>query len=373
MSRRGAKIKIIKQKSKNDGTSKKDVTEMFNQMMGLSDADTEVLLPKINKIYKNIAEYNRVFNVLLYFKVFTDQFTDHKEWFDDISMFLHKLTSTSGIDMSKRYDDDQILTAEENPLHYYKMDSAALNVFYKDLKDNEYIKKMIITSNNLEHYKKYLADNDDLGSFIYREPGIKLQPFAFTTFDLKIIWGADSMTDKSKQFIMSILRHVHRIGIEMYDVITSPDIDIKKFSKILIDSITKMKKQIPRCDKAFKLIENSVSMLEKNFKTYFRGSVEAGNPNIIIESFIIDISTTQKSSPAVAREFRMIVSHLKMMNAQNNDPKIKKLFSMMNDNFASLDKELGVKPSPSEEADDDISGEFEEIKIHDSEDDYEKV
>lgn len=351
MSRRGAKIKIMKQKDKNGEDDKKDLLKMFNQITGVCDADRLIIIPKIDKIYKSVVEYNKLYSVLLNFPTFTDQFKDYSFWFDDIKEFLQKLIKSLDVDITKKYGDP----LETTDMPWHTMDDAKLNVFYKDLKDNDFLKKMIITGNNLAPYKRYLVGSvsnvlDD--AFIYREPGLTLTPLSFSTLDLKVIWGTADINNKAKQFILSILKHTYKIGIEVYDIITSPDVDIKKFSKILVDSIGKMKKQIPRCDKAFKIIENSVSMLESNFKSYFRGSVEAGNPSIIIESFIVDISTSQKASPTVAREFREIVAFLKQNSAQNNDPKVKRLFSMLNNQFASLDAEMGVKTTSAPVKDD---------------------
>jgi hypothetical protein len=210
---------------------------------------------------------------------------------------------------------------------------------------------MVITGSNLSVHKAHISEADKLDDiFINREPGLTLQPLAFSTMDLKIIWQFSGSSEMAKKFILSILRHTYLIGIDTYDIVTSPDVDIKKFSKILVDSIAKMKKMIPRCDRAFGIIEKSVKLLEDNFKTYFRGSVEAGNPSIIVESFIVDISTSQKSSPMVTAEFRKIVSFLKEKSSQNNDPKIKKLFSMLNNQFNTVDTELGVKSEDSEPA-----------------------
>lgn len=329
-------VKIIKKKiNATSDDDMKDLQAMFSQITGTSEADKEVLIPKINKIYMNIIEYNKVFKILLNFKRFTEQFEEYKFWFEDIAKFLDELIKTNEVDITKKYDDF-------NEHNYHTLDQKEINTFYKVLKDNVSIKSIIITGSRLAAFKKHIVDADNLDDvFINREPGITLQPLAFSTLDLKTIWNTD-INEQAKKFILSILRRAYIIGIDMHDIYTSPDVDIKKFSKILVDSISQMKKQIPRCDKAFAIIEKSVSMLEENFKSYFRGSVEAGNPSIIIESFIVDISTSQKASPMVTAEFKRIVSFLQKQSSQTNDPKIKKLFGMLNSQFSVIDTELEV-------------------------------
>lgn len=336
MGRRSAKV-IKKSISSTSDEDLKDLNKMFSQITGSSDADRDVLLPKTCKIYQKIKEYYKIYDLLLKFEPFTKCFEEYTFWFEDIELFLKSLISTTNTDLTKSY-------TEQNEQEYHSYDDAKLNTFYKNLKENPHLRKIIVTGSNLSLYKKHISDATNLDdSFIKREPGLELQPLAFTTLDLKVIWISENITDKAKKFVLSILRHTYNIGIELYDIITSPDVDIKKFSKILVDSIAKMKKQIPRCDKAFAIIENSVTMLEDNFKTYFRGSVEACNPSIIIESFIVDISTAQKANASVAAEFRRIVMFLKEKSSANTDPKIKKLFGMLNTQFSAMDSELGIK------------------------------
>ena len=338
------RAKVIKKSvSSVNENDMKDLNKMFSQITGMSNADRIVILPKIGKIFKTIIEFNKLYSILLNFKPFTQHFDEYKFWFDDISEYLEKLISTTGVDIKAKYSDtnddpDQVQHT------FHSMDDDALNKFYKDLKENPNIKQMVITGSNLAPYKKYISDVNNLDdAFIKREPGLTLRPFAFSSMDLKTIWSSENLDDKAKKFILSIVRHTYNIGISIYETITSPDVDIKKFSKILVDSIAKMKKQIPRCDKAFAIIENSVSMLESNFKNYFRGSVEAGNPSIIVESFIVDISTTQKANAETTNQFKRIVTFLKEKGAQTTDPKIKKLFGMLNSQFSAMDTELGIK------------------------------
>jgi hypothetical protein len=328
--------KKVSQSSKDETEA---ISKLFGQMTGMQDAEPEVIISKLVKIYNIILKYNKLYNILLKFDEFKELFSEYATWFDEISNFLKELLSSTDVDITEEYT-----TESAGMLKYKNMDSKELNVFYKKFKDNRNIKKIIITGSNLSIYKKYIVDKNKLSdAFIKREPGISLTPLAFTLFDLKLIWNSGKMSDQAKQFVLSIISHTYNLGIEIYEIITSPDVDIKKFSKILINSITKMKKQIPRCDAAFAVIEKSVSLLEDNFKSYYRNSIEAENPSIIVESFIVDISTSQKASPAVTAQFKKIVMFLKQNSQQNNDPKVKKLFSMLNMQFSAIDKELGIK------------------------------
>ena len=323
---RGAKVKTIKKSNVSDDELK-DLHKMFEQITGTSNAERNVLIPKINKIYKIIVEYNKLFNILLEFKPLTEQFENHSVWFEDIANFLKDLVASTEVNLDIRYEED---TSSK----YHSMNDEELNAFYKSLKDKAELKKIIITGGNLATHKSHLMGDKPDDNFIKREPGVSMQPFAFSSFDIKLIWSHEDTNDKLKMFILSFLKKTYTKGIELYDVITSPDVDIKKFSGLLINSISKMKKQIPRCDKAFSIIEKSVHLLEDNFKSYFRTSVEAGNPNIIIESFMVDLTTSHKSNAVISGEFGRIINFLKEKGMQNADPRVKKLFGMLNGQFA---------------------------------------
>ena len=76
---------------------------------------------------------------------------------------------------------------------------------------------------------------------------------------------------------------------DIYQIITSPDIDISEFSDIIVDSIKQARKMIPRANKAFKKIEESVELLKDNFQNYYKDFITTKNPTIIIENFILDV------------------------------------------------------------------------------------
>lgn len=334
------KIKKVMPKGTQDDTNM--LNSMFEQMTGSSNAEPDVILPKIISINTQIIKFNKLFSLLLNLTEFRSSFMEYDNWFVEIQEFLVKLLESTKVDITKKYTDED-----------YKMyDEKQLNAIYKSLKENKFTKVLVITSSNLSKYKKYIEDPQNLDdSFINREPGLSLQPLTFSNLDLKIMWHSDNITQQSKKYMLSILSHTYKIGVSVYDTITSPDIDIKKFSSVLIKSISQMKKQIPRCDKAFDIIENSVKMLEGNFKDYYKNSVESENPSVIIESFIIDVSVSQKASPLVTAQFRRIVSHLQQKSKNIQDPKVKKLFGMLNGQFSMMDQELGVDTSKDVESD----------------------
>ncbi len=322
MPKGGVKVKAIN--NKNGKKDAEELQKMFDQMTGAQTADRDVIIPKITNLKTNINKYCKLLSLILETDL-PKVFAAYPDWFQGIATFLEKLREC--------YESFPEVAALD------EMDTIVMNDEYKELKNNEAIKKVIITCGRLKTYHSYFEDQKNIdGSFINRIVGDSFEPFAFSSLDLKVIWVAKNQ--QLNEFILNVIGHIYRIGIEVYEITTSPDVDIKQFSTVLIDSIGKMKKQIPRCDKAFLIIENSVNLLESNFKTYYRQSVQAGDPSMIVQNFLVDVSMTQNASPSIMAQFKKIFYELNKRSSQSNDPNVKKLLKMLNSQFSMMEKEV---------------------------------
>ena len=313
------------------------LNDMFSQMTGADHSDPDVIIPKMIRLNELLLKYAKVYNLLITFKDFVDNFSEHKQEFLDIASFIEKIGN---------------ITTESNKFTEVILktwDIAQINGLYKKMKSMKEVQDIIITSSNLGKHNKYLTDKDKLGDeFIKREPGLNFKPLVFTNLDLKLLWVSDKLTTTAKNFILNILSHTYTIGHEIYKIVTSPDIDIKKFGALLLSNIDNMKKQIPRCDKAFDVIAKSINLLEDKFETYYKTSIETENPSIIIESFIVDVSMTQKTNATVTTQFRKIIMFMKKQSANNKDPRVSKLFKILNNQFNMMERETGVDPDEPE-------------------------
>jgi hypothetical protein len=315
------------------------LNDMFSQMTGSENADPDIIIPKLCNLNNLLIKYSKVYKLLLTFKDFTDNFPECESNFTEISNFIVNLEHI--VTDSSKFTEEILKTRA----------SDDINALYKKFKTVKEVQDIIITSSNLGKYKRYLTDINNLGDeFIKREPGLSFKPIAFTGLDLKVLWASDKLSNMAKKYILSIISHTYNTGHKIYQLVTSPDIDIKKFSEVLIKNIEKMKKQIPRCNKAFDIIANSVHLLEDNFGGYYKTSVEAENPSIIIESFIIDVSMSQKANATVTTQFRKIIMFMKRQSANSKDPRVSKLFKILNSQFNMMERETGVNPDSDDES-----------------------
>jgi hypothetical protein len=316
-------VKIKKSIPKNMKADMADLHKMFDQMMGTTSADVEIISPKYVKVKSSITDFCKVYDILINFKVFAEVFPECSGAVEEIKKFV---------------ENARKIDAEFKPQD--GLNTEDLNKLWKTLKDNSIVKTIIATTGRLHKFKQFIVNHKELDDgFIKREPGLDMCLLVFSSLDLKLIWASDAATMPIKTFILNILSKTYNIGYEIYDLVTSPDIDIKKFSEVLVSAIESLKRQIPRCDSAFNVIADSVKLLENNFKNYYRASIQAENPMLIMENFVIDVSMKQKGGLQVMQQFKKIISHLKQSSAKNKDPRVKTLFDMLNKQFSMIDKQ----------------------------------
>jgi hypothetical protein len=135
-------------------------------------------------------------------------------------------------------------------------------------------------------------------------------------------------SERVKKTFLHILHSIYKTAHAIWEIKLSPDADIQRVSELLIQSLTSMKSQIVGCDDAFKSLENAVDLLKSNFNSYYQNSRVANNPNIILESFILDVSKEyddddvseqtpqkQKTNAKIRKQFAKIVQ--KMISQAN--------------------------------------------------------
>ena len=233
---------------------------------------------------------------------------------------------------------------------------------------------------NLIIYKKYIENNDNLSdNFIKSSKTHELVIFPFCNFDIKFIYTIVKIDDSIKKYLLIFMNMLFNTSYDIYQIITSPDIDISNFSDIIVDSIKQAKKMIPRANKAFRKIEESVELLKDNFQNYYKDFITTKNPTIIIENFILDVSKENSGEVDIelARQFKKIVMfYQKKSQGKIKDPRVNQLFEMLNKNFDMLnikekdineldgDDEKNVDSNSDENIDSDSDENIEEIEIN---------
>ena len=315
----------------------KNIVNMFNQMLGTEDADPSIVIPKYVTVKNKVQSLSKILSAAVE-DVLHRSFPEEKDGCDDIMRYVESLNKIKYIDVPP----------VEKITHEI---SKEICMSYIALKSNNDIKIIIMTCKNLIGYAGKLSVDESFDdSFIARIPGLEFIPFTFSRLNIKQIWVSPQVTDRIKKYIFTVLKIVLDISKTIYKTLTSPDVDVKEFSKAIINSIAQGKKQIPRCEKAFAKIEQSVGLLEGNFDGYYKDFIQSQNPSTIIESFVIDVSQSGGADAQTTQQFRKIISYYqKATQGKIKDPKIRKVFDMLNDNFNAME-ERANKESNKEES-----------------------
>jgi len=386
-----SKVKVtVAQKTMKD----KQLIELFNQMVGTSAPDPNVVTPK----YDRLLELSReTVGILQSFigtapPVLRDEFPKGVE---EIERFVAKSTTDlDGLTLVEQSEHalagEELNSVNANPELMNKLmenlgtkyNTEELGETYKNLKDSEFIKSVIMTYRQLKEAlaaeaerrkvkmetldtEHDLADKNKLrGGFIKRSLGDVLHLFSFSSLNFKELCmaGFVGSPNKPKSMYNNILFMLYLIYSkcdQIYRLVSSPDIDVDKFSEALVGNIATIKKQIPRCNEAFDKIEDSVHLLRDKFGGYYKDFITSQNPGIIVENFVLDVAKDSKANSKVTRQFKQIIGfYKKKMAGQIKDPKIKRIFDLVGANLNILEKKTG---KDGEDVDDDDEEDTEDV------------
>lgn len=339
-----------------------EIIEMFNQMMGNGDPDMTVALPKYNNIVDNLTNIAGLLNTFIdrLNKSIEGEFPKVKSEIEGYIKQIRLDIDTFSIDQNQLYNPEDLKNPEKLKNFMsnknFIMSVKTFSEKYKGIKECKStlycvklcrdIQRLVEEEREKSKSKMHnLADKDQLKDlFIINAEGENLNIFGETsTLNFKQIFLNDDFDPVMKKFILFALHLLYKRTKNLAEIITSPDIDIASFSEKLVGYISTLKSHIPRCDAAFKAIEQSVSLLKGNFNGYYKDFVISGNPSTIIESFVMDVSQEHSGDIAMVRQFGEIIKFCKqrMQSKSINDPKLNSLMNIIGDKMSmvSEDKE----------------------------------
>jgi len=340
----------IKSKVVKATLANKDVLDMFQGVLGTSEGSTTLSIthPKYLRMHEHIDRFVRLLtalhgsNLMLLFagakehlggyvealkKQFAESFCapDFGPW----------ITPEAGAGVEALMMDAK---------KYTKIPPetvAQFNEVFGAVKKCNIVNTVIVTCKNLIAHKKSLENQNALKDrFLTKGAGMTFAPLPdLPQVNFKQIYIDDRLSPGDKEFIMAILHKMYTIGHDVYEAVSAPDVDVNEFVEVIMSSIDEVKKHIPRCDQAFQKIIESVGLLKGNFDGYYKDYTASGNPTIIMENFVLDVSKNTKASPAVTSQFRRIIAHYrKIASQQASNPKLQSLFAQVDANFLELEK-----------------------------------
>ncbi len=336
------KSKVVKSTLQN-----KDVLDMFSSVLNGNiegKSSIHILYPKYLKLYSSISRYLRVLTTFQEVE-FLEKFQELKNMLINyVQILTNQFQSTYCAPSFVEYVGEHP-ELNGSPEMYEKIPDnlvAKFNEVFMNQKKCSIINTILLTCKNLVVHKKYLESMENLSDkFLLQSEGILWCPFPNLNFNFKQIYIDEKINENNKLFILTVLHKLYTIGKEVYENVTSPDVDLTEFVEVIMSSVGEVRKHIPRCDQAFDKIIESVDLLRDNFTGYYKDFVSSNNPTIIMENFVMDVSKSTKSSPSVTIQFRKIIAHYRKIAQQQgatNHPKLQTLFNQVDINFQELEK-----------------------------------
>ena len=307
-----------------------ELLEMFQQLTGdPSKLDPDIVKDKYERLKNDIERCNKL---IMKFK----------------EAILDRLHTKAGVDPYFDQEVRSLVDFVKQVSEYIdvKVEDGNLVHIYQALKDSFVVEEYLKVCKALRVGEECIKDRCSLSDrFIKRSVGEEFFIFDFAKINFKHLFThileenfpEKDELDGCKQYILVMCNMLYITTQDIYSIVTSPDVDIDKLSELIIKAITAAKKQVPRCDKAFRLIENSVDMLKNGMSMYYKDFVASGNPAIIFENFINDISNDLHIDTTTLGQFKRIIFHFRKQ-ANSMPKKNTKLDGV----FSTLDKIMDI-------------------------------
>lgn len=289
----------VKTKTISKDLGNADIMEEFNKMLGVSNAESKILIPKLKLIESKVKAIHNNINVFI--SRVAPLFPKQEEAFA-----LLKKTNASIV---LKPIDYKSIAAEPKDIM-----EAQINTVYKDTIRSDAVERVVEMYKRLHDYEKmYTMSTKETVVYMKRLPGSMFNPFPFSDLNIKDMWVSGDTNIAAVKFVNMVLKLQHKSAIEVVTTIKAPNVDIKKMSKLLIGMLTSCRSQIPRCDMAFDKIQNAIGMMEDNFSGYYEEFAFTKNPAIMMERFISDVSGDTKSgkkNAVLIRQFKVITLYI---------------------------------------------------------------
>lgn len=342
-----------------------EMIKMFNQMMGQSDPEPDIIMPKYEKIM-------RLCKTLLgMLSKFTKSpcvrlFSGENRGFEEIRKFvktseeflatneLKKIEYTPPTERRKKETMEDLCRRSARPTY----DPSLICGAYSKLKDSRMIQEFMRSCAHLVRFKDEFANESY--EFMFDEPGSEICLFSFSCLNFKAMFISDNIRKSgADKYLITFLRIFTNKLDELYKAVSSPDINVDKFSEVLTRNLGKVRSQIPGCDRAFDKIVGSIGLLKNNFGDYHKDFLESGNPGIIIENFVQDVAANSSADAKTTVQFGKIINFYrnKMRSVGAQRPEIAKIFSMVDENYRKLEEAQAEENSEENSNDNDDNSE----------------
>ena len=335
---KGVKIRIKKQKIGGSKYFDNTAVEEFGNLFNIDrdkPLDTDILFNKFSDL---LVELRR-------FRMFLKDGLLNGSLFK----FLKKQT-TFNVNITMVLDFIEQLDSEikkDVPLNIFKSPSikAEEQKRYYTLKDSKVVESILSVCHNLINHRSNLEKTKNI-YFVNDIPSEFIALAPITNIDFKALWADEFFSEKLKKVSLLMMKILLQKSYAIYKIVSTPDIDVKKFTETITGSILTLKRRIRGCDDAFNEIARSVNLFEDNFSNYYRDFVgtEQSNPSVMIDNFVRDIINKHegKKQKRLIMQFGRIVRYIKQQYQKNRAMMPAKKRQVSDTLFDSLEGKMSI-------------------------------
>jgi len=376
----------IKTSKNNVEESKKFAAEKVFGMISGADSDNEYVYEKYLKIKDSCVKVSKLFDIfkscileLEYFQKYKSEISDFTEKYNVILKLFCADISDKEYDQVLKLNQKKYKLTDEQLL---QPGIAKKKLTIKDIysarflgfKNSQEIKELIFVCNNLAVLKKYYEEKDNTQQKQYNIKKIALDiiidfcPFNFSKLNIKNMFLFANMEEKELQIFFGILHKLYDNCYIIYDLVTSPDVDPKILTEVILSGLKDLRKhpKLNKCEEAFKHIEESAGLMQSNLKNYYRDFLKTQDQTTIFENFMLDvvknIKKTNKKSSVIPAQFKKIINFIReqqQMSGKKKNPVYSNMFDIL-DKMSNLGKMDDNNEDVGENINEDISDGIEE-------------
>lgn len=307
-----------------------DLSDIFNQMLGTDNVDMNIAYPKYQKVSALITSILDVLETLADTPLMCKQ-----RALQSIQAAIRAYVGTTRAQLVTTFHH----TFPDCTWNYNLAEANCQKEFlaaWAAIKESSLVNQFIVCCSNLTPFEVHFKNEHKLNAgFIKSLPGLSWCPFPFVPLDILMIYNLPGVGNHTLNVLMAVLHKVYIFSRQIYNEVSSPDINLDAFGAIILENLSKIEKlpALSRCKDAFRKIHEALGMLKQNFGGYYREFVVSKDSSCILHSFLVDVQSSAGASPELSRQFATIINFYKKNAAKNNtNPQMK----------AELDRMQGI-------------------------------
>lgn len=302
-----------------------NIRNAFNKMIGVDDIDEYIVSNNYDSLRERLISFLDILENIHRTNTF-----DLGEELDTFLLTSRSILADTELvanmyttDLRDINNSDNVMQSLIDRMKVCKYNKDQLITAYNTLKDTDPLLSIVgfinIISGKIKIYRENHPCSTDIEAicdemFVFNTNGI-LFPFSRYDFRGVFIRRGD---EELRPITIRAIKILYAKAKEVLDEVSKPNISPEEYITVIEEAVANARKMAPRCDDAFDLMMNSLTMFRQKFNDYYKLFLTSGNPSIILTEFIKDVSEDVAviNNPELKRQFVKIYDTVKSRMAK---------------------------------------------------------